>query len=138
MRVENKAFLKSRCRVGRCEWCGKKGINLCAAHVFSKGAGRIDHPLNCVDVGLEPWDCPCHVESHQLGYPGKDEFLTVIAAREQELQPDIETTIHLIRHLPKIGMCREWDVKHAFKIFEANQGVERMTWRILNESGVVL
>ena len=117
----------------KCEYCGKHVPMRCGCHVFSRGAGRLDHPLNLVALGLNPFtDCPCHQDSHSKGIPSQMDLLTVVAAREGALQDDIHKAIYIVRALPKSATAR--NVAQMCNAFEANLEVVALVGRILKES----
>lgn len=92
--VDEKVLEAARKRP-RCEWCGRRRP-LDAAHIMSKGAGRVDIDGNV--VGL----CRlCHRRNHAGTDPTTADLLAVAAAREKCLQDDIVREVYRIRQLPK-------------------------------------
>lgn len=102
MNVPDDTLLASYRIPGHCELCGKFCVMLCAAHVFSRGAGRVDHPWNLVKAGMDPLrDCKCHHNSHATGKPSREEFLRVVADREEVSPEHITETISAVRSCPR-------------------------------------
>lgn len=113
---------------GRCSWCGKQGQRE-AAHVFACGrsnANRLDIRINLIALGLGPWaglyTCTCHVEHHAGRDPTQRDLLAVVAAREGELQDDIERAVRIIQNLDKAA--RPWQLDAALK--GSNEAVKRL------------
>ena len=76
-----------------CEYCGKKvRTGLDPAHVFSRGAGRVDHAWNLVAL-----DRTCHTNHHFGMSPTRAELLEIIARREGVLAESIAAEIYRIR-----------------------------------------
>lgn len=102
MNVPDPDTLASFRRGGRCELCGQPCMMLCGAHIWSKGAGRVDLPFNLVAVGMNPLvDCDCHVQSHCGILIPRERFLVVAAARERTTPRAITAVVHMLRRLPK-------------------------------------
>jgi hypothetical protein len=75
----------------RCEWCGR--LRYChAAHIFSRGAGRVDIPGNLVCLCWE-----CHGANHNGHRPLKVDLLAIAAARERTTQDAITEEVYKIR-----------------------------------------
>lgn len=86
MRLVNKALLKEFSKPGLCECCGcpcPDGRD--PAHIFSRGAGRVDIRENLVSLKRE-----CHVRSHTSGKPSH-EMLLKIAAKREGTRPSLIT-----------------------------------------------
>lgn len=100
MNLPNPDLLKSFRRRGKCECCGKM-CDLCGAHVFSKGAGQIDHMVNLVALGMDTIrDCDCHHRSHQGLRPTTYDLLALVGKREG-LHPElIKDVVDAIRAVP--------------------------------------
>jgi hypothetical protein len=95
MKLVNKKAL-SECRSrGHCEHC-HRATDLQAAHIFSKGAGQVDHPWNLSCLCLF-----CHASSHGGNEPLHEQLMAYSAKRHDVLQDDIEGLVYLIRRLPK-------------------------------------
>jgi hypothetical protein len=77
---------------GKCEWCGHLRKRLDAAHIFTRGAGRLDLPINL--VGLCHW---CHVCHHNGATPTRAQLLVVAAIREGWPPDAMESCIHYLR-----------------------------------------
>lgn len=76
-----------------CEYCGKRtpgGTD--PAHIFSRGAGRVDIRENLVSLCRE-----CHTRSHAGGEPNKETLLAIAAKREKTTQDKITCRIYEIR-----------------------------------------
>ena len=84
---------------GRCEACLMRA-DLHVHHLFSRGAGRLDIPVNLIAV------CPaCHAMIHNAWGERlkkiKRLLLTLVALREQTSPERIEATIYRLRRLYK-------------------------------------
>lgn len=100
MRIVDNAAL-ARCRKrGYCEYGREYGAAECsrvlhAAHLFSKGAGRVDIDANLI--------CLCafhHYRSHNDAIT-RDELLAIVAKRERRTPESIEDEIYRIRRARK-------------------------------------
>lgn len=95
----------------RCACCGKPGM-VQAAHIMSKGAGRVDIRGNILPMRLE-----CHRQEHD-GNKSKDELL-VISGRREGVDPEIiRDTVNLFRRIPK-----HWDALAGIEAFCEDPGV---------------
>ncbi len=68
---------------GPCWHCGYACHSLEAAHVMARGMGAgktLNLPINLCALG-GPWDCACHVESHNGGRPHEEDLITAVARR---------------------------------------------------------
>ena len=92
--IDEEVLIEARSRE-RCEWCGRRGP-LDAAHILSKGAGRVDLPCNIVAL-----DRFCHSRSHAGDDPTTADLLAIAAAREGILQDDIRRMVWAVRRAPK-------------------------------------
>lgn len=102
MNVPNDTLLASYRKPGLCEYCRKPCSMRCAAHIFSKGAGRVDHPINLIQLGMDALrDCDCHSRSHHGRSPTRDDFLAIVAGREQTSAQRISDTIAAVRACPR-------------------------------------
>lgn len=103
MNVPDDTLIASYRKPGVCELCGKRCRMLCAAHIFSKGAGKVDHPWNLVAVGMDPVNgcCDCHLRSHNGPKPSREDFLRVVADREEVSPEHITETISAVRACPR-------------------------------------
>lgn len=87
--------------IGPCSWCGRR-VMLCAAHVFSKGAGGPDIPCNLVALGADAvLGCTCHHDSHLGQRPIHADLLAIAASQNDCSQDDIESVVWFVRRLPK-------------------------------------
>ena len=97
MRVVDKALLAVFRASQRCEWCGKATPEGChPAHIFSRGAGRVDIRANLVSLCWK-----CHCLSHAGHRPIRCDLLAIAAAREKTTQDRIERVVYKIRRAPK-------------------------------------
>ena len=95
MRLVDEAAL-AECRAReRCEWCGHKG-KTDAAHIFSKGAGRVDIACNLVSLCRA-----CHSLSHAGAEPNMDQLITLASRREGVRYEYVVNEVYRIRRLPK-------------------------------------
>lgn len=128
MKIENPALLRLMRKAGNCQWCGRWCQRREVAHVFAKGMGggkTLDVRINCLSVCLGKWagnwrGCDVHGESHVK--PADFDLLAVVAAREGELQDDIERAIRVLQNLDKA--CRPWQLERALE--HANEAVKRL------------
>lgn len=109
MRIENPKLLAS-CRVsGRCAWCGKWCKTREAAHIFSRSAGRLDIPINLAILGSTPnFACECHTRHHAGHEPTQSDLLAIVAQRENCLQSDIVSVVHLLLRVPRGSLFERW------------------------------
>lgn len=108
MNVLNPDLLKSLRLPGLCEMCRKPCKMRCGHHVFSKGAGQVDHMLNLVSVAMNPVDgCNCHGSYHTTGKPSKMRFLEVISDREGVPIDVILEVIPAVRACPSMFLTFE-------------------------------
>lgn len=91
MRIINKPLLRRFAEVYRCEYCGCRTPGADPAHIFGRGAGRVDIPANIVSLCRQ-----CHTSSHAGGYPTFDDLLLIAAKRE--------------------GVTPEWIVDEVYRI----------------------
>ncbi len=98
-----------RCRLpGRCELCKKWCKIREPSHVYSVGAGRVDHPWNiCVVGSTLNFECPCHTKSHNK--PMRRKLEEAVANREGIPINWIEEMVYLVRRLPKETSLDELD-----------------------------
>lgn len=81
----------------RCEWCDRKQPQGCdPAHIFSRGAGRVDHDWNLAGLCRE-----CHGASHS-GLPPSREQLIKLAAEREGVTP--EQIIALVYAARRFGL----------------------------------
>jgi hypothetical protein len=74
----------------------------CGAHIFSKGAGRVDAMLNLVQVGMDAVrDCDCHHRAHQGRSPSRADMLRIAAIREGVSALLIVETVQAVRACPR-------------------------------------
>jgi hypothetical protein len=117
VKIVNESLLASMRGPGRCEYCHKSCKVLEAAHVFSKGAGRLDIRINLVSLGSTlGFECQCHSKSHNANSgngvrPNLKDLIQVVSEREKVMPEDIKPVIDFIRRLPKtwsIVGCEHW------------------------------
>lgn len=102
MRIINQPLIESFRTPGPCRWCHKDVRMLCAAHIFSKGAGRVDLRCNLVQLGMDPLkDCSCHHDSHMGLKPTFEDLLAISAEDHKCRTEDIHQVVYFIRRLPK-------------------------------------
>lgn len=93
MKLIDKDLLREFNEKTICEWCRRSfpgGLD--AAHIFSRGAGRVDIRGNLVSLCRE-----CHTRSHTSGVPSLWQLLEMAAKREGCSVDDIEAKIYAIR-----------------------------------------
>lgn len=98
MRIENADLLASFGGRRQCEVCGR--VRQCdAAHIFSKGSGRVDEPWNLVSLCRED-----HAANHQRTN-GRDvtrtQLLEIAAMREGVSPEWIIAEVRRIRAMPQ-------------------------------------
>lgn len=103
-----------------CEWCGKRSRSgLDPHHYYYKrgmgGGGRIDIPLNLVSI------CrfPCHDDAER-GRIRREDFLAIVARRENMDPDEVVRILNGIRRLPKTT------VEFAAEMFEKD--ADRAFW----------
>lgn len=102
MNVPNDRLLAEFRTPGNCELCGKFCSMCVAAHIFSRGAGRVDALINLVRVGMSAVaHCPCHHDSHSTQKQPRSKLLSVAAAREGVTVEFIESVIPAVRACPR-------------------------------------
>lgn len=93
---DQQLIVEFRCK-RKCEWCGKKtDAGLDPAHIFSRGAGRVDHRWNMAALCRV-----CHTNNHAGHEPTHYDLLAIVAAREGILQSMIEHLVFSIRRARK-------------------------------------
>lgn len=103
MNVPNPDYLKSLRIPGLCEHCRRPCRMRCGAHIFSVGAGRVDHPINIVQVGMDAvHDCDCHHRSHSGRSPSREDFLRIASKREGVSVNHITETVSAVRACPRL------------------------------------
>lgn len=109
MRIVNQPLIESFRTPGSCRWCQNPVRMRCAAHIFSKGAGRVDIRCNLVQLGMDPvTDCSCHHDSHMGLAPTFDDLLR-LSAEDHKCRPeDIHQVVYFIRRLPKETTARQF------------------------------
>lgn len=95
MKVEDEDILKRFRGEGRCEWCHKYVTIRHAAHIFSRGAGRVDIRGNLISLCFQ-----CHFDSHN-GKITRADLLAVAAARERTTQDAIRDEVYRLRREPR-------------------------------------
>jgi hypothetical protein len=93
MRIENERLLAEFRHAARCEWCGKRTPQGCdPAHLFSRGAGRVDVRDNLAALCRE-----CHTKQHAGNEPTVEQLLVLVAKREGKTPQTIRNKIARIR-----------------------------------------
>ena len=97
MRIVDKDLLREFASAWQCEFCGKRTPNGCdPAHIFSRGAGRVDVRENLVSL------CAiCHRKSHAGHRPNRADLLSIAAKRENTTVEAIEALVYGTRRKPK-------------------------------------
>ena len=109
MRIVNQSILAQFRTPGRCEWCRTACTAREPAHLFSRGAGRLDIAVNLVALGSTlAYQCPCHSDHHSGREPNRNDLLAIVAQRENVLQDDIVAAVHFLRAAPKDVTEREF------------------------------
>lgn len=93
MRIEDDRLLAQFRLPGRCEWCWvlcPKGRD--PAHVFSRGAGRLDVRINLASLCRK-----CHRQSHAGCRPNRQDLLAIVGRREKTTPEEIEAEIYRLR-----------------------------------------
>jgi hypothetical protein len=98
----------------------------CGHHVFSKGAGQVDHAFNLVAVGMNPSDCKCHHNHHFSGTPSRHDFLRVVSKREGvPLELIAETIPAVIAVPPRLSRTQSADwLLSKFPLEVAQKAIE--------------
>ena len=96
MRVVNEQLLKQFRGRGQCDYCQRYVEVRHAAHIFGKGAGRVDIPGNLLALCAED-----HHESHAGKLITRADLLRTAAEREVLLMEEIEAAVHAFRRHPK-------------------------------------
>lgn len=103
MKVIDKDLLKRFREKTQCEFCGVQSHDgMDPAHIFSRGAGRIDVSPNIVALCRE-----CHTRSHAGGEPNKQQLLAIAAAREGL---DVDEIVDKIYRLRRDDRVKVWVV----------------------------
>lgn len=127
MNVLDPDLLKSYRLPGLCECCGKVCKMRCGHHVFSKGAGQVDHQWNLVKVAMSPQDgCTCHHDHHLKGKPSRAEMLQIVSNREGVPVDVIDSVIPAVIACPRwntLEMSAGWLNAH-FPIEVASKAIE--------------
>ena len=93
MKIINESLLQVFREKTRCEHCRKQCRQGCdPAHIFSRGAGRVDIHENLVSLCRS-----CHTSSHAGGSPTKAEMLAIAAKREKTTAEKIIDLVNSIR-----------------------------------------
>ena len=104
MKIVNREVLRQFSEKTRCEMCGRLCPQGCdAAHVFSRGAGRLDISINlialCRGFDKNGW-VSCH-QDHHSGKLTQYDLLAIVSRREKVLQDAIIEVVYFLRALPK-------------------------------------
>ena len=96
MRIEHEDLMDVFRFKTRCECCGVSVAGCDPAHIYSRGAGRVDIASNF--VGLANL---CHTKSHAGHQPNRKRLLEIAAKREGTTPQAITDTVQFIRRIPK-------------------------------------
>jgi hypothetical protein len=101
MIIADNALLNTYRTAGYCESCGRHCKMREPHHIFTKGAGQLDTPINLVALGRSTkFMCGCHSKG-QGGRANRERFLEIVATREGTTPADIQDVVWLLRRLPK-------------------------------------
>lgn len=104
MRIVCKRLLKEFAAKTRCEFCGRhSSTGLDPAHIWSRGAGRVDVKENLVSLCRE-----CHTRSHAGHEPTREQLLAIAAKREGCTPDDITEMVYRLR---RDDSCKIWVVE---------------------------
>ncbi len=97
MIIINLPLMREFCAFHNCEYCGRKMKHGCdPAHIFSRGAGRVDWSGNLVALCRG-----CHHASH-MGKAPKKWRLMILASRRTGIDiHELQEALWFIRRLPK-------------------------------------
>jgi hypothetical protein len=99
MYIKNNATLARFRTKGRCECCGAYCRRREPHHLFTRGAGQLDIPINLVALGSSRLHlCECHARAQEIG---RDAFLEIVAKREKVSAAWIVEEIYRLRRLPQ-------------------------------------
>ncbi len=96
--VDEKELAKHR-GPGRCLLCGTWSPQREAHHVFSRGAGRLDVPINLCSLG-GAWSCMCHCNTQCYTIPRKA-VVEAVAFREGLDAEFVAQRVPWLRRQPK-------------------------------------
>ncbi len=99
MRYVDEAVLRLYRGPGRCALCGTFSPQREAHHVFSRGAGRLDIPINLVSLG-GAWSCQCHTFAQQY-ITARARVVEAAAFREGLDYPFVAERVPWLRRQPK-------------------------------------
>ena len=102
MKVIDKNLLLEFRLMRQCAWCKKKVEECDPAHIFSRGAGRVDIRENIVNLCRE-----CHFFNHCGQPPTKNDLLFIASVREGK---DIVDIVHKIMMMRLDTKCKIWEV----------------------------
>lgn len=89
---------------GLCDYCNAWVPRREAAHVFSKGTGRLDIRIALAGLcGAFTGGMNCHGRQHNEGEPSQDDLLLMVSRRENVRQDDIRAVVWLLRRLRQDG-----------------------------------
>lgn len=103
MKVIDKPMLLEFRLMRQCAWCRAKVQECDPAHIFSRGAGRVDIRENVVNLCFR-----CHRSSHDGNGPTRDELLAIAAQRERT---SAEAIWERVMRLRRDQRCKVWDVE---------------------------
>ena len=97
MKIVDEALLDEFRSARKCEFCRERtprGAD--PAHIFSRGAGRVDIRENLVALCRN-----CHLENHAGKMPGRSALLAIAAMREVTTADAITEKVYWIRRTRK-------------------------------------
>lgn len=101
MKLLNDGALQEFRGPGECSWCRMKVRNREPHHIYSRGAGQVDHPWNIAALcAVFSGGKNCHHEVHQ-GNVDRSDLELMVAGREGIMQGHISHLVWAIRRLPK-------------------------------------
>ncbi len=102
MRVVDEDCLNVFREKPRCELCGRAlYARAHPHHIHSRGAGRLDIPINLVSLGGYV-DCNCHGAVH-AGKVTRDALIAIAARREGYTVEEVREEVFRIRRLDREG-----------------------------------
>lgn len=107
VRVINDKLLREFRMMGVCAWCNRRFPEVDPAHIYSRGAGRVDIRCNIVNLCRK-----CHTTSGTANegngqHPNRQDLLEISAKREGMTPDEITETVFRIRRDTK---CKVWVV----------------------------
>lgn len=111
MKVIDPVLLAEFAKPGRCEFCGRScPSGRDPAHIFSRGAGRVDIACNLVSLCRH-----CHSMSHGGEVPTRRDLMCIAAMREGIPVQEVEDTVMRLRREKKYKV---WNVSERGDVEE--------------------